>query len=267
VKSVDADFAAGLRWHFEPFWRPQGASRAVPIHAYVREEDADSPEPPLSYFRDWRHVFSDERTKRVVEFAIYDMLAYVPLNGRDFVYLHAGVVGTEDGAVLLPGAQNAGKSSLVAALLREGFDYLSDELGPIDPITSRVYPFPKRISVDPESMELLPGVEDLLQDRDGPGRDAWQRFLRPDDLGAKVAGPSTVRSLIFVSTDHQGPPRLAPMSTAEAVEKMAENAFNLYRYRDRGVILLARVAKEAEAYSLEGGSPGQRALLLANRLL
>jgi hypothetical protein len=48
---------------------------------------------------------------------------------------------------------------------------------------------------------------------------------------------------------------------------MAANCFNLHRYRERGVIVLSRVAERAEAFLLEGGTAGDRAELLADRFL
>ena len=52
------------------------------------------------------------------------------------------------------------------------------------------------------------------------------------------------------------------MTKAEAVRRMIGSCFNLYRYQDRGAIMLARLAQGARAFSLEGGSPVERAELL-----
>jgi hypothetical protein len=62
------------------------------------------------------------------------------------VFVHAGVVGWAGQALLLPGASRAGKSTLVAALLRAGAEYYSDEYAVLDP-DGRVRPFPRRLSL------------------------------------------------------------------------------------------------------------------------
>lgn len=56
--------------------------------------------------------------------------------------VHAGAVVVEGQALLLPGTSHAGKSSLVAELLRRGATCLSDEYALID-LEGRVHPYPR----------------------------------------------------------------------------------------------------------------------------
>lgn len=56
--------------------------------------------------------------------------------------LHAGAVVWNQRALLLPGATHAGKSSLVAELLRRGATYYSDEFALID-VQGFVHPYPR----------------------------------------------------------------------------------------------------------------------------
>jgi hypothetical protein len=89
---------------------------------------------------------------------------------REWVFVHAGVVGWRGQAILLPGRSFAGKSSLVAALLKAGAEYLSDEYAVCDS-NGLVYPYARRLS--------------LRQD-DG----AKLRRPRPEDFGSRTsAGP------------------------------------------------------------------------------
>jgi hypothetical protein len=48
---------------------------------------------------------------------------------------------------------------------------------------------------------------------------------------------------------------------------MAESSFNLYRYGERGVVLLSRIAAGAPAFELRGGTPADRADLISDRLV
>jgi hypothetical protein len=47
---------------------------------------------------------------------------------------------------------------------------------------------------------------------------------------------------------------------------MAANCFNLYRYGERGVVLLSRIARDAEAFRLTGGSISERVGLLCDHI-
>jgi hypothetical protein len=58
----------------------------------------------------------------------------------EWVFIHAGVVVHEGGAIVIPAPPRHGKSSLVDALVRAGATYYSDEYAAID-ADGRVHPF------------------------------------------------------------------------------------------------------------------------------
>lgn len=62
------------------------------------------------------------------------------------VFLHAGAVGWKGRAVIIPASSFAGKSSLVAALIKKGAVYYSDEYAVLDE-NGLVSPFPKTLSL------------------------------------------------------------------------------------------------------------------------
>jgi hypothetical protein len=74
------------------------------------------------------------------------MHLYVGEFASNRVFVHAGVVGWRGRAILLPGVSRAGKSTLVAALLRAGASYYSDEYAVLD-LHGRVHPFARRLSL------------------------------------------------------------------------------------------------------------------------
>jgi hypothetical protein len=72
--------------------------------------------------------------------------------------VHAGAVVLGERALLMPGATHAGKSSLVAELLRRGATYFSDEYALIDS-EGRVHPYPRPLLLrngSPEQYPVLP---------------------------------------------------------------------------------------------------------------
>lgn len=266
ARSADPDFAAAMRWHLAPFRRRDPEPHSFTIDLFVAEEDRDADPPTYSLFIHDRPQYRDHRLADVLAHALWAIHDLVPKTAPDFLFLHAGVASRDGQAVLIPAPMEHGKSSLVLALLLQGFDYLSDELGTLDPVTARALPFPKRITLEQDSLRFFPGLEDRLADRVGLSAQLSQRYVRPEDVGVRAGGPVPVRWLVFPTLDWNGAPRLSPLPRAEAVKRMAENCFNLYRHKDAGVLLLGRLAKEADAFRLDGGSPGERAALLAERL-
>ena len=60
------------------------------------------------------------------------LMIYVAEHAPDYIFVHAGVVALRGRALLLPGVSFAGKSTLVAELVRAGATYYSDEFALID---------------------------------------------------------------------------------------------------------------------------------------
>lgn len=66
---------------------------------------------------------------------------HVALWAKRRIFVHAGVVGWRGQAIVLPGPSYSGKSTLVAALVRAGARYYSDEYAVLD-ARGRVHPYP-----------------------------------------------------------------------------------------------------------------------------
>lgn len=70
----------------------------------------------------------------------------IAVTARTRLFVHAGVVGWQGGTILIPGRSHSGKSSLVAALVRSGATYYSDEYGVLDE-HGLVHPFPRPLGI------------------------------------------------------------------------------------------------------------------------
>jgi len=75
-----------------------------------------------------------------------NLRSYVAEHARRRVFIHAGVVGWQGRAILIPGRSFSGKSTLVAELMRAGARYYSDEYAVLDE-RGRVHPFLKPVSL------------------------------------------------------------------------------------------------------------------------
>jgi hypothetical protein len=61
-----------------------------------------------------------------------ELVSHVGKLAKDCVFVHAGAVGWKGRAIVMPGDSYAGKSTLVAALIRAGATYYSDEIAVLD---------------------------------------------------------------------------------------------------------------------------------------
>jgi hypothetical protein len=240
---------------------------AFTVDFYIREENADLDPPQYTYFlgKRARYTEQERHISDTLVLAMADIWRSFATASRDFLLLHAGAVALDGGVVLMPAAPDNGKSSLALSLVLSGAGFLSDEFGALDPVTGRAYAVPRPLAFDPDFLENFPDLEGRLADKEMP-IPLGKRFVRPEDVDAHVLGPTPIRWIVFPTNSFGGRPRLTPIPKAQAVEQMVRYSFNIAYYGERGVILLSRIAEEAEAFLLEGGSREERADLVMNTL-
>ncbi|HEX4490199.1 MAG TPA: hypothetical protein VH914_03250 [Acidimicrobiia bacterium] len=173
---------------------------------------------------------------------------------NDWLLLHAAAAEHDGSAVLLPARMDAGKSTLVAGLALRGFGYLTDEAVAIDPASARVDPYPKPLSIEMGSWDALAPLRPQLDARFARFcDDVWH--VVPDAIrpGA-VAESCTARAIVSPRFEPGATTALEPISRAEAVMMLAENAFNFSAHGAAGLDLLAGVVRPCECYRLTVGT-------------
>lgn len=142
--------------------------------------------------------------------------------------LHAGGVVTPAGQLLLiSGDAESGKSTLVAALVQQGCDYLTDELIGIDPRTGKVLPFPKPLELDETSCDVLGVIPDHLPN-------VLASELRRDV--AMVTTPVGPVDAVILPTYRAGAERETTRLNVEAAAKALLNqTMNMRRVREPGL--------------------------------
>lgn len=74
------------------------------------------------------------------------MRSWLAVNAPGYIFVHAGVVAHDGKAIVIPGESFAGKSTLVAELVKRGAIYFSDEFAVIDQ-EGLVHPYPKLLGL------------------------------------------------------------------------------------------------------------------------
>ena len=151
----------------------------------------------------------------------------VAVAARPRLFVHAGVVGWNGGAIVLPGRTHAGKSSLVAALVRAGATYYSDEYAVLGE-DGLVYPFARALGM-----------------RDETGR---TRRVDPLTIGDVGAVPLPVTRVIATRHVAGGDWRVAPMSPGETVLALLDNTLAARSRPADALRILAAVARRASGF-------------------
>lgn len=171
-------------------------------------------------------------------------------SSQRYVLVHAAAATRDGRAVLLPAASGSGKTTLVAALLMAGMDYLSDEVAALDVDTGLVHAYPKPLSVDRGSFEVLGALAPDLE----PALHQWvvgRWHLPASAIGdGGLAGPSIPAAVVFPTYEPRRATCLTPMTRAHALRSLVASTFNLDAHRARGIAALTEVIRRCECYEL-----------------
>jgi hypothetical protein len=174
--------------------------------------------------------------------------------------VHAGVARLGDRIVAVPADSGGGKSTLTAALVLTGFEYLSDEALCVEYDTATVVPYPKPIHLAPWSRRAL----DLEDDR--PVETAFEKAFTATDLDSRVGGPGRLTDVVFPAFGESSDPNLAPIARSAAQATLLKLSFNHYKNPEGAFRLSSELVRGAECWELTYSDPMQAAEFLADHL-
>lgn len=173
--------------------------------------------------------------------------AWISEFSRGPLFVHAGVVEWMGRAILIPGRTHTGKTSLVAAFLRAGARYYSDEFAVID-ARGHVHPYLKPLSL-----------------RSGPG-------TSPTLVSAAALGASSGRKAIpagcVLVTSYRENAHWRPrsLSNGEAALALLDNTIAARRRPKAALARLGRLAASAITLRGERGEADETARCVLERL-
>jgi hypothetical protein len=179
-----------------------------------------------------------------------DLTIALQLQRADLFFLHAAAVALDDHAVVLSAPSGTGKSTLALALLEDGFDYLSDELAPIDVQRLAVHPFPHALCLKspPPAPYCLP--TSTLR--------AGERYHLPaDSLRGRACQQSLpVAAFIFLRRGSQTDATYRPITRGAAVAHLMSNALNSLSHPAAGLDVAAMLSQTAPCFELDSADLG-----------
>ncbi|HBB89468.1 MAG TPA: hypothetical protein DC047_17830 [Blastocatellia bacterium] len=143
------------------------------------------------------------------------------------VFVHAGVVGWKGKAIVIPGRSYSGKSTLVAALVRAGATYYSDEYAVFDS-KGFVHPFAKPLEIRAEG-------------------EFKQARVTVGELGGKSGTKPLPVALVLMTGYKRGATwRPRKLSAGKGVLEMLFNTVSARRSPEKALSTLRQVTKQAE---------------------
>jgi hypothetical protein len=218
------------------------------VYSLSKTSGADG-RPLFTLDRDDQRLISSDDPGEVLSQLLWAISGDTVERARGYLMVHAGAVVKPNGdAVVILGEAGSGKTTLVAALVQDGFGFLSDEAAAIELRTGLAHPWPRPLGFRPgtRSLERFRSLSDM--------KISIESHVPIGEIrrGA-ISGPAPVRVVI----DHVYKPgaatRLEPLSRAVGLVRMGSAAPRLRHEGERGLEVLAEVMRGARAYSLIGG--------------
>jgi hypothetical protein len=163
----------------------------------------------------------------------------------NLLFLHAAAIALRGKACLLAAESGSGKSTTTWAMLHHGFDYLTDELSPVDIRSMEVFPYPHAICLKrkpPDSHPLPASAMDLGDTIHIPvDRFPARAVSKPCPLGAVF--------LLKYQPDLREP-EVRAIGPAEAGARLYANALNALAHADHGLDAAARIVERVPCFSV-----------------
>jgi hypothetical protein len=177
----------------------------------------------------------------------------------DLFFLHAAAIALGGKACLLTAESGGGKSTTTWGMLHHGFDYLTDELSPVDIRSMRVFPYPHAICLKrqpPDSYPLPPSAMRLERTTHIPACSL---------PGAAVLEPRPLGAVFLLKYQPDLPaPEVRAIGPAEAGARLYANALNALAHADHGLDAAARIAEHVACFSVSSaGLPSTCRLIRA----
>jgi hypothetical protein len=145
IRVDDAAVLDRLPARLPPGWKSAPSDAWEEAFSLVRARD-EQRRAVWQLFRGAERIAQSARVEGLLKHLESWLRLTVAVRSPDRIFVHAGVVGWRGRALLIPGRSFSGKTTLVAALIRAGATYLSDEYAVLDD-RGRVHPFPKPLSI------------------------------------------------------------------------------------------------------------------------
>jgi hypothetical protein len=230
IRANTLEVLKGIEQYFPMGWKDRTVPRVHRLYSLiVGGEDR----PGVRYY----NLLYGDATRMVRSLDLRDMFIglehdlemYVAEQARGRVFVHAGVVEWKGKAIVLPGDTRSGKTTLVAALVRAGARYYSDEYAVIDG-HGKVHPYARPLSIRTETGDL--------------------RKVSIEQLGGRAGRRPLAVATVLITRYRPGTIwRPYSLSSGKTVMRLLAHTLSARRAPEQALSVLVKVAGEARKLS------------------
>lgn len=180
----------------------------------------------IKIFLNQEHIFTAQTEAECVALLEWTINNFFLQNLTHLLHIHAAALAFNGRGILLPATNGVGKSTFTLYLTQKGFNFYSDEIGLIDPICKKIFPFPKSISLDRKVLKT--SLSSATRQNIVITQHAEKVFYRPAVRKKDLTKGVPLRYIFFLRRDHHdgAPSPLAPCSTGQGLMELIKNSFS-----------------------------------------
>jgi len=186
-----------------------------------------------------------------------DLTIELELQRKDLFFVHGAALTLNGKAILISAPSGSGKSTTTWALLHHGFDYMSDELAPIELKSLNVEPFPHALNQKkhPPAPYTLPEAT-YKTDR--------TMHVPVEALPCKVVPtPTPLVAMFYVQYNPEvDEPSVTAVSVAQGCMNLFANGLNQLQHENKGLATATDIAARVPAFKVETTSDLEKSALM-----
>ncbi|MEW6129418.1 MAG: hypothetical protein AB1757_20425 [Acidobacteriota bacterium] len=227
IRANDAKLLERLLDHLPPNWQVAKSPVVDRLYSIVKSKKSRQPQLPYTLYRDDEKLLATKTLKGLGDYFESDVQLYVAEFAPKRVFIHAGAVAWQGKAIIIPGRSFSGKTSLVAAFIKAGATYYSDEYAVLDE-RGLLHAYPRKLSV--REGERFQGIK-----------------YSAEKLGATVGSKPLPVGVVIVSRYRRGA-RWQPksLSAGKAILALLNNTVSARRQPEIAISTLKRAINGAQ---------------------
>ncbi|MBL7074900.1 hypothetical protein ISS37_06645 [candidate division KSB1 bacterium] len=207
----------------------------------------------VNVYRNHRVVYKGECLEHSFPMLEWIVTEQILKNLDGYYQLHAGGVERNERTIIFPGGNGAGKTSLVLALLKRGYNVLSDEVVLIDPDSLLLFPYPRNFVVRASrSGDCIGNLDFSYSEPDEEYRPQKIFYLNPRAIKEYPfpAKGLKLNYVVFPQYDRTRETGLEPIGQAGIITGLIEHSFNFDQFRGGWFDILPNLARGCRGYKL-----------------
>ena len=168
------------------------------------------------------------------------------------VSLHAALISSGNGAVLMPGSPNSGKTIFCCGLTAMGMNYHTDEYVTINRESLQISAFARPFTFRKSGFQVVKGLLERMGLREwnavGSDTSVWiaHREINP----SFIENIPEITAIVFPTYTTEPRNEIVPVSKAHAGMEMMKSHFQSQTFADHGFSTISQLAKNTPVYLL-----------------